>query len=242
MALVYIDDSDPWFAEYDACEKLFREIMEQLQLREREAKTSYAYSTLSAKVRLGMKQYTAEVQQLKVKVEEAWKSHSITAEEAERRTRQVEQLQSKDVQLQRLYEPRGNDTARSTLMKSSTNFADMGTTSWGIDDDDDQPLDVHISTDELKTRQQQLLQEQEHGLEELSKVISRQKQIAHTIGNEVDHQNEIIEDLADHMERTDERLISETRQVRRIDRKDRTCSYWIVIILLFISIITVALV
>lgn len=44
------------------------------------------------------------------------------------------------------------------------------------------------------------------------------------------------------MEQTDERLIDGTRQIRFIDRKDRTCGYWVVIILLFISIICVAVV
>jgi len=53
---------------------------------------------------------------------------------------------------------------------------------------------------------------------------------------------EIIDDLADHMDRTDESLINKTQQVRSINSKDRTCGYWIVIILLFIAIVIVALV
>jgi len=59
--------------EYDACEKLFREIMEQLTMRDGEPKTSKAYASLSANIRLRMKQYTREVQQLKCKLEEASK-------------------------------------------------------------------------------------------------------------------------------------------------------------------------
>ena len=59
--------------EYDACEKLFREIMEQLTMRDGEPKTSKVYASLSANIRLRMKQYTREVQQLKCKVEEASK-------------------------------------------------------------------------------------------------------------------------------------------------------------------------
>lgn len=63
--------------EYDACEKLFREIMEQLTLREGEPKASKIYASLSANVRLRMKQYTREVQQLKSKVEEAFKLRTM---------------------------------------------------------------------------------------------------------------------------------------------------------------------
>jgi hypothetical protein len=41
MALVYLD-ADPWLAEHEAREKLYREIMEQLTVRSRERKTSQA--------------------------------------------------------------------------------------------------------------------------------------------------------------------------------------------------------
>lgn len=53
---------------------------------------------------------------------------------------------------------------------------------------------------------------------------------------------EIIDDLADHMDRTDESLINKTQQVRNIHSKDRTCGYWIVILILFIAIIIVSFV
>lgn len=51
---------------------------------------------------------------------------------------------------------------------------------------------------------------------------------------------EIIDDLGDHIDRTDMRVRSETDNVGVIDRKDKTCVYWVIIVLLFISIITVA--
>lgn len=219
--------------------------MEQLTLRNGESRTSQNYASLSANIRLHMKQYSGEVEQLKAKVAEDSSLRSITGEEAERRLRQIEQLQSKDIQLQQLYNARSSSSAtdRTRLLQpNSSAFADMGTTSWGLDEEDDQPIDIRVSVDDLKVQKLRLLQEQDEGLEALSKVISRQKEIANTINNEVDHQNEIIDDLADHMDRTDQRLITGTRQVGIIDRKDRTCGYWVVILLLFISIITVALV
>ncbi|XP_033209690.1 syntaxin-8 [Belonocnema kinseyi] len=245
MALINFEGNDPWLLEYDACERLFREIMEQLTLRDREPRTSQTFAHLSANIRIRMKKYSGEVRQLKIKVEEASRQRNITAEEAERRTRQVEQLQSKDVQIQRLFDSRRNEMASSRaglMAPSSSAFADIGTTSWGIDDDDDQPLDIQVSVTDLKSEQKRLLEEQEQGLEELSKVISRQKQIAHTIHSEVDLHNEIIDDLADHVDRTDERLIQGTRSVQSISEKDRTWGYWIIIIILLISIVVVSLI
>lgn len=43
------------------------------------------------------------------------------------------------------------------------------------------------------------------------------------------------------MDMTDQSLINRTRQVENINYKDSTCGYWIIIILLFISIVVVAL-
>jgi hypothetical protein len=63
--------------EHEACEKLFREIMEQLAVRSREQKTSQVYARLSSAIRLRMKQYSSEVQQLKDKLSEASASHSM---------------------------------------------------------------------------------------------------------------------------------------------------------------------
>jgi len=51
--------------------------MEQLTMRDGESKTSKAYASLSANIRLRMKQYTREVQQLKSKLEEASKLRTM---------------------------------------------------------------------------------------------------------------------------------------------------------------------
>jgi len=87
-------------------------------------------------------------------------SYDRTFEEAERRTRQVEQLQSKDIQLQNLYDPRTNDYAssRASLLRAgSSAFADGGTTSWAADDEDDKPLDVHVTVNDFVNHQEQVL-------------------------------------------------------------------------------------
>ncbi|KAG7197016.1 hypothetical protein KM043_017551 [Ampulex compressa] len=248
MALVYIEDTDPWLIEYDACEKLFREIMEQLTARNAEARNSQAYANLSANVRIRLKQYSREVQQLRIKIQDALKLKTITGEEAERRMRQIELLESKDVQLQRLYDCRTNDLTSSwvgSLRTDKAVFADTGTTSWAIDEDNDsdtKTIDHNMSVNDLVFHQERVLQEQDKGLEELCKVIARQKEISQSISNEVEYQHEIIDDLADHMERTDESLIKKTHQVQIIQSQDRTYGYWIIIIIFFISIVVIALV
>lgn len=54
--------------EHDACEKLAREIMEQLTNRDREERSSKEYDALSGKIRIRLKQYSTEVTQLNDKL------------------------------------------------------------------------------------------------------------------------------------------------------------------------------
>ncbi|XP_076168621.1 syntaxin 8 isoform X2 [Ptiloglossa arizonensis] len=220
--------------------------MEQLTARNKYPKVSQGYANICAGIKFYMKQYRSEVQQLKNKLDIASQSKTITIEEAERRTRQIEILQSKDIQLQKLYDghPSNLATSRANLLTSRAPiFADGGTTSWAADDDDDdKPIDVQVSVTDLKAKQDEILQEQDRGLEELRKVIIQQKAISQAVNNEVVYQNEIIDNLADHMDHTDESLIKKTRGIKTLNLKHRTCGYWVVIILLFICIITVSLI
>ncbi|XP_060060887.1 syntaxin-8 [Erinaceus europaeus] len=81
---------------------------------------------------------------------------------------------------------------------------------------------------------------QDAGLSALSSIISRQKQMGQEIGNELDEQNEIIDDLANLVENTDEKLRTETRHVNLLDRKSPSCGMIMVIVLLLVAIVVVA--
>lgn len=64
-----------------------------------------------------------------------------------------------------------------------------------VDDDDEAMVDVKpsgnkkYSVQDLRKQQTKILEDQNEGLENLSKVISRQKHLALKIGDEVDEQN-----------------------------------------------------
>ena len=94
--------------------------------------------------------------------------------------------------------------------------------------------------DEIRQQQQKIIQEQDAGLDALSSIISRQKQMGQEIGNELDEQNEIIDDLANLVENTDEKLHTETRRVNLVDRKSTSCGMTMVILLLLVAIVVVA--
>lgn len=114
-----------------------------------------------------------------------------TRDEEERRQRQIESLQSKLVHIQTQFTNAINGaSSRSELLKQS------GSRLW--DDDDDAPMHApynvaaggsNYSVDELRKHQTRVLEDQNEGLDNLSKIISRQKELAIKIGDEVDVQN-----------------------------------------------------
>lgn len=115
-------------------------------------------------------------------------------QETERRQRQIEQLQSKYIQLQTQFTNASGETTRIDLFQSTTPSGPSNSI-WENDDDGDyddvRPLGrgKNYSVQDLRKQQTKILDDQNEGLEALSKVIARQKNLALQIGDEVDVQN-----------------------------------------------------
>lgn len=109
-----------------------------------------------------------------------------TVGESKRRKFQLETLQSKMIGLETQFRNADGSTSRSQLLQGSSSL-------W--DDDDDVPIiQSNPSTNpqsvqSLRQQQIRILDDQNQGLESLSKIISRQRDIALKIGDEVDQQN-----------------------------------------------------
>ncbi|XP_066256122.1 syntaxin-8 [Euwallacea similis] len=230
MALLYLEE-DPWIIEHESCEKLQREVMGQLAEREKFPRTSTKYAQISADIRLRLKQFNNEVMQLKQKLDATSGTSSITLAESERRTRQIEVLMTKATQMQKLFD---EQLSKKRMAERSDLIGGMRGADW------DTVETSGLTVEEVQSRQRQMLGDQEQGLENLAKIISRQKDIANTISNEVDYHNEILNDIGTQIDQTDQRVRAETERVSTVSQKDSTCGYWIVIIILFISIIIVA--
>uniref|UniRef100_A0A182P0Z9 t-SNARE coiled-coil homology domain-containing protein n=1 Tax=Anopheles epiroticus TaxID=199890 RepID=A0A182P0Z9_9DIPT len=244
MALINID-GDPWLTELDACENLSNDIQSQLAARNRENSLSREYSVISGTVRVRLKQLGSELDQLVRKL--GLISSTLTSGEAERRQRRIEALQSKLIQLQRQFQYVEPAAARSALFETSTSNGrgGRGGISFAGEDDDDDPALIpssnNYSVAELRSQQTRILEDQNEGLEALSQVIARQKELATRIGGEVDRHNDILDDLAQTMETTDGRINRETRQIGTITTQDSTWGYWTVIGLLFVAIVIVGI-
>lgn len=122
-----------------------------------------------------------------------------TTQEAERRQRQVETLASQYVRSETQFMSADkNDNDRNELLNNGRpSYWQGGNLNDDDDDDDDEPIadfrpkpsSFEPTVDDLRKHQNRILDNQNEGLEALSKVISRQKNLALRIGDEFDEQN-----------------------------------------------------
>ncbi|XP_046352036.1 syntaxin-8-like [Haliotis rufescens] len=227
---------DSWLSDYDVCARLGQEIMEKINERNKHNRTSSAYTKLSAQIRVSMKQFSGDLGKLRQNLMRASSSYHITQREVERRQMQLDGLTTKEKQMEQAFRNETGETRQSLLGNRGTDtFASSDP--WGMNEDPDNFRGV--ANNEIQAQQQDIIREQDQGLEALSSVIARQKMMAVDIGNEVDNQNELIDDITDHVDRTGERLVKETSHIKIVDRKSNTCGYWVAIVLLFIAIIVI---
>lgn len=201
--------------EYEACDRLSRDIQAQIVQRNAEPVQSEKYARISANTRLRLNQFTNELQQLSIRIKDVplWVYFQITKQcknlyyflmehlfrtiaEEERRRRQIETLQSKLIQLQTQF---SNVNGAASISRTQL-FHKQGGSLWNDNDDDDDDTLIQNSRPfatsgreqsvaELRQQQSRMLDDQEEGLDNLSKIISRQKQLAIRIGDEVEVQN-----------------------------------------------------
>ncbi|XP_030380112.1 syntaxin-8 [Scaptodrosophila lebanonensis] len=223
MALV---DHDSFEIEYEGCERMLHQVRTQLHNRQQiREPTLPAYKQLSLSIHSGLDQLRKDVAHLQVVQDNAITWETSTPDELERRRRVLAKLSS---QLQEAVEK----------FKGTSNAAGSFWDNEGPSSSADIPTDVKT----LKQRQAEMMKQQDNSLEVLSATISRQREIATRLGNEVEDQNTILDNLANSMDRVDTRVQVETRSLSQVNRRDGTCGYWIVIIALFLAILVVVLI
>ena len=118
-------------------------------------------------------------------------------------------------------------------------LTDLGTTGWGEEDEHNSSASARLDP---RQQQQQLLRQQDQGLDVLAEVIARQKSLAGAIGAEIEEQSALVDDISDLTDRSAGRIQRQTQQVRRVDRRAAgTGWYWLVIVLLLVAIVVVVL-
>ncbi|KAH8296244.1 hypothetical protein KR054_003627 [Drosophila jambulina] len=232
MALV---DHDSWDIEYEGCERLRHQLLVQLNQRQQLGPRESQYVQLSASIRSGLEQLEKDMKHLKVVLDNAITWETSPEEELQQRRIAYDRLTS---QLRGIREKFANSTrsdVRNAVASTSSGSA------W--QDQDLRPgQSSSMDAEALKQRKMEMLAQQDQGLEALSVTLSRQRELATQLGNEVEDQNNILDNLANAMDRVESGVQRETQSIGQVNRRDSTWGYWLVIIALFVAIIVVVFV
>jgi len=222
--------SDGWIGEQEQLERLSYEIFQKINGRNQLPKFGVQYSRIEAQVTSMKRSFDDKIASLQQQLVQSAGRNAVTRSEAERRQRLLDALSTKSKQMETALR---NTSGRSALLGADAPGNSRGGSSW-VDDDDVQPAPA-VTNDDMRQQQQHMFREQDRGLEVLDTIIIRQKALARGIGTEIDIQNEIIDDIGDNMDQTNERLLRNTRNIQKISYKSETCCYWVIIIILFIA-------
>uniref|UniRef100_A0A3B4AYD8 Syntaxin-8 n=1 Tax=Periophthalmus magnuspinnatus TaxID=409849 RepID=A0A3B4AYD8_9GOBI len=211
---------DPWLQNYDATCRLAQETAENIHERNRQQRTGGNPAKINMTLRANLQKLKQNISQLKEGLLRTSSSRRITQAEADRRQNLIDDLLSREKQLNATFkgESSGAEVNRSSLMTGGNGEA--AANPWLINETDETK---GLSFGEIKQQQQRIINAQDAGLDALAAVISRQKTMGQEIGNELDEQNEIIDDLAHLVDKTDGRIRNETRRVKLLETKSASC-------------------
>lgn len=228
---------DTWLSEFKTVEKNGQDIMEKINERNQRRRNGGNYNKVQSDVRIMLKTFSRDLNNLKQSLLRASSSYHVTEREIDRRQSMLDQLITKEKQMTAAFQQEAgqSDYGRSSLLATDPRGRDTNPF------DEPEP-DSNVSIDDMRRQQQQIIAEQDQGLEALSGIIQRQKFMGQAISDEVDLQNDIIDDIDARMDQTNQRLIRETTHVRKVTAKSSTCGMLVVIVLLIIAIIVVAVV
>ncbi|XP_036426498.1 syntaxin-8 [Colossoma macropomum] len=233
---------DLWLQNYDATCRLAQEIAENIHERNRLQRTGSNPAKLNMTLRASLQKLKQNIAQLRETLVRASSQRRIMQSEADRRQNLVDNLVTREKQLCASFSRDGTDSepSRSSLMSGGLGAGPGGAGSvnpWLVNESEETR---GLTFGEIKQQQQHIIEAQDAGLDALAAVISRQKRMGEEIGNELDEQNEIIDDITQLVDKTDSRIRNETRRVKLVETKSASCGMLVVIVLLLIAIIVVA--
>uniref|UniRef100_A0A8C2IUL9 Syntaxin-8 n=1 Tax=Cyprinus carpio TaxID=7962 RepID=A0A8C2IUL9_CYPCA len=212
---------DLWLQNYDAACRLAQEIAENIHERNRQQRTGGNPAKLNMTLRASLQKLKQNIAQLRETLNQTSAQRRIMQAEANRRQTLVDDLATRETRLNASF--KGDlleaEPSRSSLMTGGSGSGPAGNP-WLVNESEETR---GLSFGEIKHHQQQIIEAQDAGLDALAAVISRQKQMGQEIGNELEEQNEIIDDLAQLVDKTDSRIKNETHRVKLLDTKSASC-------------------
>ncbi|XP_053566014.1 syntaxin-8 [Bombina bombina] len=229
---------DSWLTAFENTQILAQEIAEKIHERNRFLRNGENPLKINVTLRSLMQNLHGKIEQLRDSLLRSISTRQITQYDGDQRQSLLDELLTKERQLQTAFKSDGTepDIVRSSLLAGSAGNGSRRNP-WVMEE----PEETRgLAIGELQQHQHRIIAEQDAGLDALSSIIARQKQMGHDIGNELEGQNEIIDDLTNLVENTDVKIRNQTRHVKLVDKKSGSCAMLVVIVLLLISIVVVA--
>uniref|UniRef100_A0A4W4H5H6 Syntaxin-8 n=1 Tax=Electrophorus electricus TaxID=8005 RepID=A0A4W4H5H6_ELEEL len=217
---------DLWLQNYDATCRLAQEIAENIHERNRQQRTGGNPAKLNMTLRASLQKMKQNVSMLRETLIRASSQRRITQSEADRRQSLLDDLVTKEKQLCASFNRNGTDLdpSRSTLMTGGPGRGagpGVAANPWLLNE----PEETRgLTFGEIKEQQQRIIQAQDAGLDALAAVIGQQKRMGQEIGNELDEQNEVIDDITQLVDKTDGRIRNETQRVKLVETKSASCA------------------
>ncbi|XP_052414326.1 syntaxin-8 isoform X2 [Carassius gibelio] len=185
---------DLWLQNYDAACRMAREIAENIHERNKQQRTGGNPAKLNMSLRASLQKLKQNIAQLRETLNLNSAQRRIMQAEANRRQTLVDDLATREAILNTSFKEDISEAepSRSCLMTGANGSRPAGNP-WLVNESE-QTRGLRFG--EIKHQQQQIIEAQDAGLDALAAVISRQKQMGQEIGNELEEQNEIIDDLA----------------------------------------------
>ncbi|KAK1798955.1 hypothetical protein P4O66_007232, partial [Electrophorus voltai] len=241
---------DLWLQNYDATCRLAQEIAENIHERNRQQRTGGNPAKLNMTLRASLQKMKQNVSMLRETLIRASSQRRMypsterryTQSEADRRQSLLDDLVTKEKQLCASFNRNGTDLdpSRSTLMTGGPGRGagpGVAANPWLLNE----PEETRgLTFGEIKEQQQRIIQgkmgretpptvlhpllhPQDAGLDALAAVIGQQKRMGQEIGNELDEQNEVIDDITQLVDKTDGRIRNETQRVKLVETKSASC-------------------
>lgn len=235
------DMSGQWLSDYDSASSKADEAQAAINERERLMRNGQNSSKVTSLVRRLLNELAMLLQGLEDKLNQAGNKNHITDAEFRRRQNLVSTLKGRRDDLNSKFSrddgPRGgmHDNGRGQLF-GGRESGDEARNSRREEPESFRGRDARG----IMESQQMVMREQDKGIDRLAASIARQKEMGLKIGNELEDQNEMLDELGEAMDNTDRRLIHETGHVVQVTEKAKSSGMMCCIVLLILAIIGVA--
>jgi SYP5 family syntaxin len=226
-------DTESWVKEFEGAKNLAQEVIELIQERNVNSSTGPEASRKTATARRKLGTLGTEIDRL-LKWLESDQASGLSESEKNRRRDMLHDLRSRREQMQYALKRSSGHSERDALFQGKPSGSNSGVSQQAKETEATAVLD----TRGLLSLQQQIMKNQDMELEHMEKAIGNTKHIAVAIGEEVDLQTRLLDDLQDDVDVTNMRMRAATSRVKQIIKASSTWKGGFCIFILIVTMVT----